>query len=133
MDPTSRRPPRPDGARLTVMVPAYNEAGSIAATILSLQRQTCPPHEIIVIDDGSTDDTAEVARSLGVTVLRPPSNTGSKAGAQSFALPYVETELVMAVDADTTLAPDAIALLLPALDDPRVVAACGTVLPRHVR
>ena len=41
-------------------------------------------------------------------MIRPPPNTGSKAGAQNFALTHVETELVMAIDADTTLAPDAI-------------------------
>jgi poly-beta-1,6-N-acetyl-D-glucosamine synthase len=117
---------------LTVIVPAYNEAKSLAGTILSLQQQTAPPREIIVIDDGSTDGTGEVARSLGVTVLRPPANTGSKAGAQNFALPYVETELVVAVDADTVLAPDAIERILAAMDDPAVVAACGMVIPRHV-
>jgi poly-beta-1,6-N-acetyl-D-glucosamine synthase len=120
------------GDRLTVLVPAYNEAASLADTILSLQGQTSPPREIIVIDDGSTDGTGEVARSLGVTVLRPPANTGSKAGAQNFALPYVETELVMAVDADTTLAPDAVERILPAMDDPAVAAACGFVVPRRV-
>ena len=118
--------------QLTVIVPAYNEASSLAETILSLQRQTCPPHEIIVVDDCSTDDTSEVARSHGVRVLRPPRNTGSKAGAQTFALDYVETPLVMAVDADTTLASDAIEVILTALEDPRVAAACGTVIPRHV-
>jgi biofilm PGA synthesis N-glycosyltransferase PgaC len=45
----------------------------------------------------------------------------------------VETELVMAVDADTVLAADAVEKLLPALDDPEVAAACGFVTPRHVR
>jgi cellulose synthase/poly-beta-1,6-N-acetylglucosamine synthase-like glycosyltransferase len=118
---------------LTVIVPAYNEAGSLADTLRSLQAQTVPAAEILVVDDCSTDGTAEVARSLGVTVLRPPENTGSKAGAQTFALDHVTTELVMAVDADTTLAPDAIELLLVAFDDPDVAAACGTVTPRRVR
>src|SRR5262245_47850942 len=90
--------------QLTVLVPAYNEAESIADTIRSLQTQTVRPAEIIVIDDCSSDDTGEVARALGVTVIRPPLNTGSKAGAQNFALPWVRTPFVMAVDADTSLA-----------------------------
>jgi biofilm PGA synthesis N-glycosyltransferase PgaC len=115
-----------------VLVPAYNEAASIADTIRSLQQQTLGPAEIIVIDDCSTDDTAAVARSLGVTVLCPPKNTGSKAGAQNYALQFVETPWVMAIDADTTLAPDAIEKLAPALDQEGVAAACGFVLPRHV-
>ena len=118
---------------LTVLVPAYNEAESIADTIRSLQAQTLPPEEIIVIDDCSTDDTAEVARACGATVIRPPANTGSKAGAQSFAMPWVQTEFTMAIDADTTVAPDAIEKLLRAFDDPGVAAACGFVLPRFVR
>lgn len=117
---------------LTVIIPAFNEADSIADTIRSLQAQTRVPAEIVVIDDCSTDDTAALASGLGVTLLRPPRNTGSKAGAQTFALATVATDLVMALDADTTLAPDAIELLLPAMSDPDVTAACGTVLPRHV-
>jgi cellulose synthase/poly-beta-1,6-N-acetylglucosamine synthase-like glycosyltransferase len=123
---------RPVRAPLTVIVPAYNEAESLEDTILSIQQQTLPPEEIIVIDDCSTDDTAEVARRLGATVIRPPVNSGSKAGAQTYALSWIRTELTLAVDADTTLAPDAIAKLLAAFDDPAVVAACGTVLPRNV-
>lgn len=122
--------PKPAG--LTVIVPAYNEAGSIVATIRSLQAQTVRPDEIIVVDDCSSDDTGQVARDCGVTVLRPPKNTGSKAGAQNFALAQVQTPLVMAIDADTTLAPDAIEKLLPAVEQPNVAAASGFVLPRHV-
>jgi poly-beta-1,6-N-acetyl-D-glucosamine synthase len=123
----------PRDTRLTVIVPAYNEAETLAETLRSLREQTVVPDEIIVVDDCSTDGTGEVARSCGVRVVRPPRNTGSKAGAQSFALNEVETELVMAVDADTTLAPDAIELMLGAFDDNEVAAACGFVLPRRVR
>ena len=118
--------------RLTVIVPAYDEAETITETVRSLLEQTVVPARVVVIDDCSTDETAEVARRAGAEVVRPPTNTGSKAGAQMHALEGVDTELVMAVDADTTLAPDAIELLLPALDDPEVVAACGFVLPRDV-
>ena len=118
---------------MTVIVPAYNEADTVTDTIQSLLEQTCRPAEIIVVDDGSTDNTGDVARGLGVTVIRPPKNTGSKAGAQTFALRFVKTPLCMAVDADTILAPDAIEKLLPAFGDVEVAAACGFVLPRYVR
>jgi cellulose synthase/poly-beta-1,6-N-acetylglucosamine synthase-like glycosyltransferase len=117
---------------LTVLVPAYNEAGSIADTLRSLMAQTVQPARIIVIDDGSTDATADIARSLGAEVMQPPCNTGSKAGAQSFALPHVTTAYTMAIDADTVLDPDALRLLAQAFDDDLVAAACGFVLPRHV-
>jgi poly-beta-1,6-N-acetyl-D-glucosamine synthase len=118
---------------LTVIVPAYNEAASIVDTVKSIQAQTLPPDEIIVIDDFSSDNTGDLARQCGATVLRPPANTGSKAGAQNTALATVKTPYIMAIDADTTLAPDAIEKLMPALNDPAVVAACGFVIPRHVR
>jgi len=120
-------------SNLTVLVPAYNESATIADTVRSLQAQTLKPEEIIVIDDCSTDNTAEIARSLGVTVLQPPRNTGCKAGAQNFAMDKVKTAYTMAIDGDTTLAPDAIAKLLAAFEDPNVAAACGLVLPRHVK
>jgi biofilm PGA synthesis N-glycosyltransferase PgaC len=117
---------------VTVIVPAYNEAVSVADTIRSLQAQTVPPAAIIVVDDCSTDGTGDVARSLGAHVVRPASNTGSKAGAQTFALQFVRTALVIATDADTTLAPDAIERILPVFSDPNVAAACGSVIPRHI-
>lgn len=117
---------------LTVIVPAYNEADSIADTIRSIQNQTRAPAEIIVVDDFSTDQTGDIARACGVTVIRPPANTGSKAGAQNYALGRVNSEFAMAIDADTVLAPDAIELLLVAMEPKSVVAACGFVLPRHV-
>ena len=119
--------------RLTVIIPAYNEAGFVGDTIRSLLEQTVPPEEIILVDDGSTDGTGDVGRRAGITVVRPRKNTGSKAGAQTFALPRVKTELVMAIDADTTLAPTAVETLMKCFAHPGVGAACGFVLPRHIR
>jgi poly-beta-1,6-N-acetyl-D-glucosamine synthase len=124
-----KRPLRPG---VTVIVPAYNEAKYVGATLRSLQQQTQVPTEIILVDDGSTDDTGDVGRRAGVTVIRPPVNTGSKAGAQNYALRVVDTEFVMAIDADTTLEPDAIEKLSACFAEPGVGAACGFVLPRHV-
>lgn len=118
---------------LTVIVPAYNEAASVGDTVRSILDQTKPPARVIVVDDGSIDDTGALAAAAGATVIRPPANTGSKAGAQTYALQFVTTEFVMAIDADTTLAPDAIELLSAAFVEENVVAACGFVIPRHVR
>ena len=117
---------------VTVLVPAYNEAATLADTLESLLAQTTPAVEIIVIDDFSTDGTGDVGRKYGVTVVRPPANTGSKAGAQNFALGLVTTELTMAIDADTIVAADAIARFFAVMDDTSFAAACGFVVPRHV-
>lgn len=119
---------------LTVIVPAYDEAASIADTVRSILGQSTPPARVVVVDDFSTDGTGDLARAAGAQVLRPDANTGSKAGAQNVALARVETRYVMAIDADTTLAPDAVELLMaPLAADESVVAACGFVVPRHVR
>ncbi|MEI7999205.1 MAG: glycosyltransferase [Candidatus Omnitrophota bacterium] len=117
---------------LTVIIPAYNEGNSLGDTIKSVLNQTVLVQEIIVVDDCSTDDTSQVAIDLGVKVLRPPQNTGSKAGAQNYALKTVNTQYTMAIDADTVLAEDAIEKLLAAFDDTKVAAACGFVIPRYV-
>ena len=122
-----------NNSEITVIIPAYNEKDSIEDTIKSLKMQTYSVKEIIVIDDCSTDGTGDVVLSCGgVTLIRPLSNTGSKAGAQNFALKNVSTEFVMAIDADTTLSPDAIEKLIYAFDEPKIAAACGFVIPRHV-
>src|SRR4051812_4387160 len=118
---------------VTVLIPAYNEAASVGDTIESLLKQTVAPAEIIVIDDFSSDGTGDVARAYGVTVVRPPANTGSKAGAQNFALAQVTTEFTMAIDADTIVAPDSIERFLAVMADREMAAACGFVVPRHVR
>jgi cellulose synthase/poly-beta-1,6-N-acetylglucosamine synthase-like glycosyltransferase len=118
---------------LTVIVPAHNEEEGLPATLESLLAQTVPADEIIVVDDGSTDRTGAVARSYGVTVLTPPRNLGSKAKAQNHALPHCATDLVLAVDADTVLAPDYIERIKPVFADPDVVVAAGNVQTRFTR
>jgi biofilm PGA synthesis N-glycosyltransferase PgaC len=128
MDSHAGRP----GFPVTVIVPAFNEAASIADTIRSLQAQTVAPEAIVVVDDCSTDGTGEIARSMGVTVIRPDRNTGSKAGAQTFALSSVATQFCLVLDGDTILAPDVIEKLSPVFDDPAIGAACATVLPRRL-
>ena len=118
---------------LTVIIPAYNEAEFVGDTIRSLLAQTVPPGQIILVDDGSTDGTGDAGRRAGITVIRPPHNTGSKAGAQTFALPWVRTRLVMAIDADTTLETAAVDRLMRSFTEPGVGAACGFVLPRRIK
>lgn len=68
---------------VTVLVPAYNEASAIAATIervrAAFDASSCGPVEILVLDDGSTDGTAEHARAAGATVVSHPVNLGQGA------------------------------------------------------
>jgi poly-beta-1,6-N-acetyl-D-glucosamine synthase len=119
---------------LTVLIPAYNEGKFVADTIKSVQAQSVHVDHIIVIDDCSTDNTGDVARACGpeIVVIRPPKNCGSKATALNFGMEYVSTEYTMAIDADTTLAPDAIEKLMPHFDKPNTAVVCGMVIPRYV-
>lgn len=119
-------------AGLTVMIPAYNEAPVIRATLQSLWSQTRRPDKILVVDDGSSDDTGSIAASLGAEVVRPPSNTGLKAGAMNFGLRHVRTEWLVTLDADTILAPDALQEIVAAAQQENVGAACGLVLPQRI-
>ena len=125
------KPARPE---LTCIIPAYNEADSIVDTVTSVLEQDDAPEVVIVVDDGSTDATGELALAAGADVITPPINTGSKAGAQSFALGSVTTSFVMVLDADSTLTPGSVTDLRRTLEEnPNLAAACSFVVPRHRR
>ena len=64
------------------IVPAYNEAGAIAGTVADIQRHA-PEFDVVVVDDGSTDATAQVAVEAGATVIRLPFNLGIGGAMQS--------------------------------------------------
>lgn len=114
---------------VSVLVPAYNEAKVIAATVRSLLAQRYDgPLEIVVVDDGSTDDTfAAATRAFAgdarVRVYHKPN--GGKASALNFALQHASGALVVALDADTVFEPEAIAELVAPMADPRVGAVAG--------
>ena len=127
--------PRPSPRARTgvaVMIPAYNEAGSIAETLRSIHRQTLVPDTILVIDDCSTDATGEVARSLGATVVRTPRNRGCKAHALNHGLGFVDSRFIVAIDADTALDRHGLERLMGAFLDPTVAGSCGFAVPRRV-
>jgi len=116
---------------LTVLVPAYDEAKVINATIASLLSQASGAGgeiRVLVIDDGSSDDTAEVARSAygehpRVEIYTVPN--GGKASALNHGLRLAQTELVVVIDADTVLVPGALAHLAAHFADLRVAAVAG--------
>jgi glycosyltransferase involved in cell wall biosynthesis len=92
---------------VTVAIPAYNEGTRIAGAIASAKAQTEPPAEILVIDDGSTDDTAAIARSLGARVISQP-NAGVSA-ARNRALREADQPWIAFCDADDVLLPEKLA------------------------
>ncbi|MGY8633089.1 glycosyltransferase family 2 protein [Bradyrhizobium sp. 14AA] len=117
----------PISASVSVIVPAFNGGPGLLRSIESLRRQTLAPLEIIVVDDGSTDDTraiAERARAAGLVdmVICHGTRCGRSAAINAAAR-FASGELLLTVDADTLFEPSAIAGLASAFMDPRVAGA----------
>ncbi|MFF7373798.1 bifunctional polysaccharide deacetylase/glycosyltransferase family 2 protein [Streptomyces massasporeus] len=114
---------------VTVIVPAYNEKECIANTLDSLARST-HPIEIIVMDDGSTDGTSEIAReaalTLGMTNVRVvrQENAG-KPAALNNGVRSARHDIVVMMDGDTVFEPDTVRQLVQPFADPEVGAVAG--------
>jgi peptidoglycan-N-acetylglucosamine deacetylase len=117
--------------RVAVLIPAYNEETVIVRTIRAVLNSDYKNLHIIVIDDGSADRTAEVAREAyareiaagRVQVLSKPN--GGKAAALNYALDRLTEEIYVGIDADTVIATDAISKLIPHFEDRRIGAMAG--------
>jgi cellulose synthase/poly-beta-1,6-N-acetylglucosamine synthase-like glycosyltransferase len=114
-------------ASVSVIIPTFNGGSGLGPTIASLQRHTLRPVEIIVVDDGSTDDTrvvAERARALGLVdmVICHGTRCGRSAAINGAAR-FASGDLLLTVDADTVFEPTAVARLAAAFREPRVAGA----------
>lgn len=142
-------PPAADAprGRMGAIIAAWNEEGSLQVTIDRLAAQDDAPEVIVLADDGSTDGSADVLRKVygleppPLGMLSPPSPVqpalcwlrlprGGKARALNAAIPLLDTELIMTVDADTLLAPGALRAMRDAFAaEPELVAATGVLVP----
>jgi cellulose synthase/poly-beta-1,6-N-acetylglucosamine synthase-like glycosyltransferase/peptidoglycan/xylan/chitin deacetylase (PgdA/CDA1 family)/spore germination protein YaaH len=130
-----RKPHRPASPgynpRVAVLIPAYNEETVIVRTIRSVLNSDYKNLHVLVIDDGSSDATAEVARKAyvdeiaagRVQIFSKPN--GGKAAALNFALDRLTEEIYVGIDADTVIAADAISKLIPHFEDLRIGAMAG--------
>jgi peptidoglycan-N-acetylglucosamine deacetylase len=117
--------------RVAVLVPAYNEEKVIVRTIRSVLHSDYKNLRVFVIDDGSKDRTADVAREAytneiaqgRVVVLSKPN--GGKAAALNCALEQLDEDIYVGIDADTVIAPDAISKLIPHFEDEFIGAVAG--------
>ncbi|HTV10182.1 MAG TPA: glycosyltransferase [Candidatus Aquilonibacter sp.] len=125
-DPTGEYAPR-----VAVLIPAYNEEKVIARTIRSVLMSNYKNIRVIVIDDGSLDNTYSIATETyakeieqgRVTVLTKPN--GGKAEALNFALQQTSEEVYIGIDADGVVAHDAITRLVHHFANPRIGAVAG--------
>jgi glycosyltransferase involved in cell wall biosynthesis len=110
---------------ISVYIPAYNVAEFLPQSIESLLAQTLAPDEILVIDDGSRDASAEIAaRYPQVTLIRHEQNRGL-AAARNTAFRSARNEFIASLDADCVADPSWLAALVRNLSDPQIVGVGG--------
>lgn len=109
---------------VTVIVPAYNARDTLGACIESLLGQTRRPDEVIIVDDGSRDDTAQVALKYGVKVIKLEKNSGPGV-ARNIGAAAATGEILAFTDSDCVAPVDWLERIVGALDTPGVVAATG--------
>jgi len=122
---------RPEKPSISIVIPARNEAERLPPLLTSLQHQTLPPLEVIVVDDHSTDETAPIARSLGATVVpsKPlPEKWLGKPWACFQGALLAKGENVLFLDADVTVEKNGLDKLCAALQKN---GGAVSVLPYH--
>jgi uncharacterized repeat protein (TIGR01451 family) len=113
---------------VSVVVPAYNEEGHIAACLEAIQKQDYKGDmEVIVVNDGSTDRTAEIASKYPINLLDLKINVG-KANALNVGIEHSKGEILVFSDSDSELAIDAVSLLVNSLEEhPDAGAVAGNI------
>lgn len=94
---------------VSIITPCYNSAQYIAQTIASVQQQTLTTWEMIVVDDGSTDDSADIIKDIAINDSRIKliqKENGGSASARNVGLQYAEGDYIQFIDADDTIAQD---------------------------
>ncbi len=131
-----RRPARRTATSLpsvSVIIPAYDEEAVIARCVLAAVRQTVPAHEVIVVDNRSTDATAEIVTRLaaaypaaGIRLVRQDAAQGL-IPTRNAGFAAATGEVLGRIDADTVLTPDWVQRVAEAMTDPGVAAVTGPV------
>ncbi|MFI4950478.1 MAG: glycosyltransferase, partial [Caulobacterales bacterium] len=129
-----RTPPMPDpssGPLISVLIPCFNEEKVIESSVRRILASNWARVEVLVLDDGSQDHTAEVVRRAfadepRVTLMA--FDNGGKARALNRGLTKASGEVVVALDADTLFPPDTLAKLARWFVDPQVGAVAGNAL-----
>jgi glycosyltransferase involved in cell wall biosynthesis len=111
MKPTAGRE---EPVEVSVVIPAYNESANIERVIRSI-KSLYPDYELLVIDDGSEDGTAEIAAAAGATVYRHPYNIGNGAAVKT-GIRYANGDALVFMDGDGQHDPEDIQKLVDALD-----------------
>jgi hypothetical protein len=101
---------------VSVVIPVKDRAHLLEQTLRSVREQSMPVDEVVVVDDGSTDGSAAIAREHGATVIGSGGESRGPAAARNEGLAQVRTELVCPLDSDDLLRPQALEKLAAALE-----------------
>jgi cellulose synthase/poly-beta-1,6-N-acetylglucosamine synthase-like glycosyltransferase len=116
---------------VSIIVPAHNEEQVIERSILSLLEQGYARKEIIVVDDGSTDRTYQIADEFArkglIKLVHREVPSGKKARAVNHGIVFAQGEIVVTVDADTLMEPMSLGRLVDPFCNPRIGAVSGNV------
>ena len=115
------------GPKVSVVVPVYNGGKTVSATVEHLLAQTLAPHEIIVVNDGSTDDTLEVLRSFGDRIVLISTPNAGPAAARNEGVRAASGPLVAFTDSDCLPDKDWLKELVRGFYAPNIAGAGGTV------
>ena len=115
--------------KISVVIPAFNAAKWLPRSVDSVRRQTRAPDEFLVVDDGSTDKTAEVCEQLGVRRVSRPN--GGLAAARNTGVAHTSGDWLLFLDADDRLAVDALERLAATAADSSAGVVYGFVLQRR--
>jgi len=111
---------------ISVIIPAYNSSAFLRSSLEHLARSTVAPLECIVADDGSTDDTAKVARELGAKVVSAGRRSGPSR-ARNLGAKEARGEILFFLDADVCVHPDTLARIQASFEeDPELDALIGS-------
>jgi cellulose synthase/poly-beta-1,6-N-acetylglucosamine synthase-like glycosyltransferase len=118
-DPVPKRFPK-----ISVLIPAYNDCENIVKAVKSCKSVDYPHVEIVVINDGSTDDTVEVCKNMeGIKLINKPHS--GKAASLNYGLKHVKGEIVAVLDADSRFTKGALKQMVGYFENPEV----GAVMP----
>lgn len=119
MSPTSDNLPEP--ALVSVVIPTWNRAHLLPRAVDSVLAQTVPPAEVVIVDDGSTDDTASVVSSYGARLRCIRQANAGVAAARNAGIAAARHDLIAFLDSDDWWRPRYLERQLPPFADPDVV------------
>jgi GT2 family glycosyltransferase len=116
--------------KISAYIPCYNVERYIGPTIEAMLSQTRPPDEFLIIDDGCTDGTLDIAAKYPVRIIRHEKNRGLAAG-RNTAFANAKYDLVAAMDSDAVAEKNWLESLLDAFKDPRVAGSGGRLIEKY--